>query len=201
MNSHNLWMMVGSWQSSDQPLVGPLTPTMIGVSLFVGVSAALLIRSWAWLSSEDLKRSEYLSRLFVLAAAIYTSFFFLSTNLHENHLLMAIPLLLLVAGRSRFFLWLTLACSVAAFLNMALHDIDIPYLLPYPLAERSPFDDPYLVFDQLRNPILHAYGSDVRFTWLQWGGIAMNTLLVAVVWAATCVAAWRGSQARRWTSE
>ncbi len=35
-NSHNLWMMVGSWQSSDQPLVGSLTPTMIGVSLFVG---------------------------------------------------------------------------------------------------------------------------------------------------------------------
>ena len=83
-------------------------------------------------------------------------------------------------------------CSVAAFSNMALHDLDLPYRLPSLLSARSPVIDPYLVFDNRLNPTPHAYGVDLHYTWLQLVGITANTTAVFVLACATYRLAWQG---------
>jgi Gpi18-like mannosyltransferase len=192
MNAHTLWMLVGPWRASNEAIVAGVTPQTIGLLLFVIAMGLLLFRSWSWLKSQELGDADYLARLVVLAAAVYSSFYFFSTNMHENHLFLAAPLLLLVAGRSRAFALLAAGCAVATWFNMMIHDIDLPYLLPWPLSARSPLLDPYLVYDSPRNMTRHAYGDDLHFTWLQLVGIAGNMLLVMWVCGFTYLKAWRG---------
>jgi heme/copper-type cytochrome/quinol oxidase subunit 3 len=83
-----------------------------------------------WLGSSAPRSDEYCARLLVLAAAVASSFFFLSTHMHENHLLMAVALLLPVAGRSQSLAWLAAGCSAASSVNMIVHDLELPKLLP-----------------------------------------------------------------------
>jgi hypothetical protein len=190
-NAHNLWMAVGSWQRSNVPVIGSLTLQNIGVLLVLGVYVPLLVRSWRWLRSDEMEASDYLANLVILMAAICCSFFYLTTNLHANHLFMVVPLLLLVAGRGRAYALLAVGCTVAAFLNMAVHDLSLPYSLPAVFSSRSPVFDPYLVFDSLSAPGRHAGGTNLHYTWLQMVLVPFNVLLATIVCVTTYVLAWR----------
>jgi hypothetical protein len=137
-----------------------------------------------WGARAGLKHSEtrpeaYRAALFLGSAAVATSFFYLSTHMHENHLYMAIALLLAVAGRSRLTAILFVACSAAVFVNGFLHDIDLPYRLPGILGAVSGTLDPHL-----QRP----------FTWLQLIGGFLNSLVVSFVAIGTYVAALRGER-------
>ncbi|NIR60752.1 MAG: hypothetical protein GWO02_15215 [Gammaproteobacteria bacterium] len=116
-------------------------------------------------------------RLITLATAVTMSFFLLSTHMHENHMFLAIPLLLAVAGRHPLLLRLAVGASVAVFVNMVLHDLKLPYALPGPLSAPSPVHEPF-------------YGRPL--TWLQLVGSFLNTLLVTAVTAGCVWVAWRG---------
>ena len=164
VNGHSLWWLLAPWQDAGAPLVAGLTPRMLGLGLFLGGYALLLRRSRGWLARAD--DPERPARMFVLAAAVATWFFFVSTHMHENHLYQALPLLLAVAGRSRALGWLAAGCSVAILLNTTLHDPRLPYALPGFLSATSELINPHL---------------DRPFTWLQRIGSVLNTLLVASV--------------------
>jgi hypothetical protein len=97
--------------------------------------------------------------------------------MHENHLYMAVALLLVVAGRSRELSVLFAACSVAVFANGFLHDVELPYRLPGILGAVSGTLDPHM-----QRP----------FTWLQLVGSFLDSLLVSFVAIGTYVVAWRG---------
>lgn len=200
VSGHNLWMIAGAWEPSTEPLLGPLSAQGIGLLLFAAAATPLLVRSWSWLGGQGLAPSDYLARLFLLAAAIYCCFFF-ATNMHENHLFQCAPLLLMLAGRSRSLAAMAAACSAAVFLNMALHDLDLIYNLPLGLDTPSPLIDPYHVFDTGVNPTIiewfvsrggeFASGSDVHYTWLQVVGIVLNTALILGLTGATYLRCWR----------
>jgi len=192
LNSHNLWMAVGAWRPSNLAVLGPITPRHIGLFLFCATSLLLIARSWKWLSGEGIERSDYLARLFLLAAAVHCSFFFFSVNMHENHLFECIPLLLLVAGRSRAMAIMAGICSSVVVVNFVVHNLDFPYTLRFSLSARSPFVDPYLVYDSRLSSIIHAYGTDLHYTWLQIVAIAANTVAVCGLTCATIWFTWKG---------
>ena len=191
MNAHNFWTLVAPWHVSTEPILGSLTPQLLSMLLFAGACVPLLARAWRLLSVEPASRDNLRAQLFLLAAAVYCSFFYFSVHMHENHLYLAVPLLLLVAGRSRPLALLALAASLACLFNMAIHDIDLPYQLPGWLGARAPWMDPYLVWDHSFNPIRHAYGDDLHYTWLQVFGMGANLLLTACVIGFTYRQAWR----------
>jgi hypothetical protein len=116
------------------------------------------------------------ARIFLLAAALTCSFFFFMTHMHENHLFMAFPLLLAVAGRRRGLAWLTLGCCVAVTGNSVLHDPWLPYVLPSFLGATSPVMDPHLL-----RP----------YTWVQVVASFLDALLVGTVTLGTALAGWR----------
>jgi len=176
-NGHNLWWILGAWRDANAPVLGPLSPKLLGLLLFGTVYLFLLLRSGTWLPSRRLSPADYGARMFVLAAAVTVTFFFLSTHMHENHLFMALPLLIAVAGRSRSLGRLAVACGLAIFVNMVLHDPELPHRLPGLLSALSPFDDPHLG----------------RYTWLQVVGSFFNSVLVGAIAYRTCAAAWRGA--------
>ncbi len=177
VNAHNLWWLLGAWRDANAPILGPLTPRTIGLTLFLVSYAALLTRAARLLRSPRIDAGALCARLFLGAAAVVCSFFFLSTHMHENHMFLAIPLLLAVAGRSRHLAWLALGCSLAVFFNMALHDLELPYCMPSFLSMPVPVTNRHL---------------DRPFTLLQLVGSYLNTLLVAAVSASTWLCAWRG---------
>jgi hypothetical protein len=130
-NAHNLWWLIGPWQPSERPWLGPITPTMLGLGLFGIVYLVVLWRIW------QIERARADGRLpigcgveplsgqhhwYLGAAAIAFSFFVFSTHLHENHLFTALPFLLLLAGMERRWLWLALAVALSVGVNMAIHD-------------------------------------------------------------------------------
>ena len=104
------------------------------------------------------------------------AFFFLSTHMHENHLFMAMPLLIAVAGRDARLARLAGLCSLAVFLNMVLHDPDLPQLLPGILSRPTSIIDPHFL---------------VPYTWLQVVGSFLNSLLVGWVAGRACFLAWK----------
>ena len=141
-NAHNLWWWIGPWQDASALWLGPLSAREIGIGLFLLVYLAMLLRTHQWLRSAT--GVEYRAGLFVVAAAVISSFFFLSTHMHENHLFLALPLLLAVAGRNRRLAALAALCTLAVFLNEFLHDVEWPYRLPGVLAETTLRVDPHL---------------------------------------------------------
>jgi Gpi18-like mannosyltransferase len=176
VNGHNLWWLIGAWQNANRAILGPLTPKQIALTLFGLVYLALLARSLRWIGDRGLSDADYSAAIFRLAAAITAAFFFLSTHMHENHLFMALPLLICVAGKDRLGFRLTIAASVAISLNMMLHDPELPYRLPFGLATLSPFTDPHL---------------GRAFTWLQVIGSFADSLLVGGVAVGTFYSSWR----------
>ena len=174
VNAHSIWWVLAPWQDASAPWLAGIAPTTLGLALFLVGYAVLLQRSRVWLGTPD--DSQRPARLFVLAAAVASWFFFVSTHMHENHLYQALPLLLAVAGRSRALAWLTVGCSVAILLNTTLHDPWLPYALPGALAADSAASNPHL---------------GRPFTQLQLFGSMLNVLLVAAVALGTFAVALR----------
>ena len=179
VNGHNLWWLLGqNWQDATAPLLAGASATMLGLTLFALGYVIVLVRNSSWLAGEALAVGEYQARLLIVAASITGSFFLLSTHMHENHLLMTIPLLIAVSGRSRQLGWIMLGASLASMANMALHDLDFPFALG-PLSTLSPVANPHGA------DLGHPY-----YTWLQViGGYANSALitgLVAWIFASAC---------------
>lgn len=175
-NAHNIWWLIGYyWQDAKAPVVGPLTPKMIGLVLFSTAYVLLLVRSRRWIAAAGTEAPTYRAGIFLLSAAAVTTFFFVSTHLHEHHLFMAVPLLLAVAGRDSKLAWLALGCTAVCFTNMVLHDLALPYRLPLGLNALSPVTNPFM-----QRP----------FTWLQLVGSYVNSGLAAIVAVSTYLAAW-----------
>jgi Gpi18-like mannosyltransferase len=176
VNGHNLWWILGPWRNATTPLAGPLSAQTIGLLLFALAGGILLARNAPWLRPDASSEQELAARLFLVAGATYCAFFFFVTHMHENHLFLAMPLLLAVAGRDRSLGWLALGCAVASFVNMILHDPRLPYSLPFFLSNPSSAMDPHLL-----RP----------YTWLQIVGSFVNSLLVGAVTAGAFYLAWR----------
>ncbi len=175
VNAHNLWWLLGSWQNANASWLGPVSAKGFGLTLFLALYAALLVRALPWMRDATASAGEFGARLYLTAAAVVTSFFFLSTHMHENHMFLTVPLLLAVAGRSRELCLLALGASCAVFLNEALHDLALPHALPL-LGRPSPVLDPHL---------------GTPYSWIQLVGSFVNALLVAAVFAGTLREAWR----------
>jgi Gpi18-like mannosyltransferase len=169
VNGHNLWWLLGPWQDANAPIWGPVTPKFAGLTLFLALYAALLAASVVWMRAKPpLQPGEYSARCFALAGAVTCGFFFFSTHMHENHLFLAVPFLLAVAGRSRTLAAVAAAVSVAVFVNMALHDLALPYRLPGWMSTPAPVENRHL---------------SLPFTWLQVVGSFINTLIIgAATW-------------------
>lgn len=130
VNAHNSWWLLGGWRDATEAWIGPLSRKMVGFALFVAFYAALLVRSRHWLRRGEEKVADFQARLLVLGAAVTAGFFFLSTHMHENHMFMALPMLLAVAGRNRHLAYLALGAGAVGFLNAVVHDPDLPFMLP-----------------------------------------------------------------------
>jgi hypothetical protein len=169
INAHNLWWLVGPWRSA----LG--MPQAVGLGLFAAVDALLLWHARRWLAAAGGSPAARGVGIILLAAAAVACFFLFVTGMHENHLFLAIPLLVAVAGRRPGLAWMACGCSLAVLLNMLLHDLhvlnDLPGFLGWPSPMRGPARRPY--------------------TWLQLVGGYFDTALVATLAIATCVAAWR----------
>ena len=120
VNAHNLWWILGKgvpWVPASQRVLGPLTYEALGLLLFGAFAFGTLV---------GLHHSKDNQALPVAAASVAFALFVLATHMHENHLFLFLPLVLLARGEEgrwrRFFL----AVSAVALLNMVLHD---PFLM------------------------------------------------------------------------
>ena len=177
LNAHNLWWWIGAWQPANAPGFVGLTPRDWGVGIFLLVAGFLLVRSRGWL--RQAQEAEYRAGLFVLAAALVSAFFFFSTHMHENHLFLAVPLLVAVSGRSLRLASLAIGASICVFVNEFLHDpvllLELPGWLAAPSGEVVP---------HLQRP----YSS------MQVWGSRLNAGLAAVVFVGTALEVWRWSR-------
>lgn len=175
-NGHTLWWLLGAWREATVPVIAGLSRQRLGQILFLPLYVLLLAAAGRrTLRGRDLG-PEVGARVFLVAAAVYCAFFFLSTHMHENHLLLAIPLLLAVAGRDRFLAWLAGLCTLTSFLNMALHDAGVMSLLP----------------EVLRRPAFAGrLFAPFPLNWIQVVGSALNTVFAGIVCGMVYVAAWR----------
>lgn len=123
VNAHNLWWIVGRgtpWTESAVRPLGFLSYRSLSLLLFGAFYLVTLARLWV-------SRGDH--ALYVAAAAIAIGFFMLSTHMHENHLVGAIPLLALAGLCAPFGRLFLLVTTVTAFANMLLHDPGLTHLL------------------------------------------------------------------------
>lgn len=139
VNGHNLWWALGGWRNAEEPWLGPLTATQVGLLLFGLFLAALLAR----LITVSRQNSDALRGGIpvAFATALGFGFFMLSTHMHENHLFIVLPLLLPLlavaspARRGITLIWLALGLGV--LMNLALHDLVAPSSFPFTLGGPS----------------------------------------------------------------
>lgn len=127
VNAHNVWWLVGAWRPANEPLLGPLTATQVGL-VFFGIAYAALIARALQLhrsSPQGLGRPTSLA----LAAGVGFTFFMFATHMHENHLFTVVPLLAALLPGGRRFVWSYVAVSAGLLLNLALHDLWLPETL------------------------------------------------------------------------
>ena len=128
-NAHNLWWVLGSWRDSEAPWIGPITPTMVGITLYLLLCLALYVKGSRLhaMQREGITRAQGIA----LAATAGFGFFMVCTRLHENHLFSVLPLMLVTLGAvaarggrpSRRALEVIFAgTSIALLLNMVTHD-------------------------------------------------------------------------------
>jgi hypothetical protein len=116
VNAHNVWWIIGRgvpWTPSWERALGSLTYETLGLAAF-GLFYLVLIAS--------LWRSTHERALLLAAASTAFGFFVLATHMHENHLFIFLPLLLLAAGEQPGWRKFCVAISAVFLLNMALHD-------------------------------------------------------------------------------
>ena len=134
-NGHNLWWALGGgWQDSEVPWLGPFTATQVAVVLFGLFYLAVFIVG-------QRLRARDSTPILGLAFVVAFGFFMLATHMHENHVFVAIPLLLpLTVLRGPRLAWtrrILAALSVGLLLNMALHDervLKLTYLAAGPAS-------------------------------------------------------------------
>jgi hypothetical protein len=120
VNAHNLWWILERgvpWVPASQRVLGPLTCEALGLLLFGAVALAALAALW---------RSRDERAVYAAAASVAFGLFVLATHMHENHLFLFLPLLLLARGEERHWRRFFVAVSAVALLNMGLHD---PFLM------------------------------------------------------------------------
>jgi hypothetical protein len=129
VNAHNVWFLLGPWRDADAPVLGPLTPSALGLMAFgvVYLAVARAALRAARESGGGVPRDALLAQASLLAAA----FFMLATHMHENHLFLALPLLTPLLPRGRAWQLAYVALSVGVLLNLALHDPVLPGLAPF----------------------------------------------------------------------
>jgi uncharacterized membrane protein len=131
VNAHNLWGLLGGWRNAEEPFLGPLTASQIGLTLFGLAYLALLATARRWRFEQGGIDS---TRAAALAACLATAFFLLATHMHENHLFVALPLLaaaLPAMPRQRGFFVLL---SLVVLMNLVLHDPGIASSWPLNLG-------------------------------------------------------------------
>lgn len=133
VNGHNLWWLTGAWRPATEPMLGPISAKQIGLALFLAAYAFVLV--WVWKREQRARQALPVSQTtdqrdlgpdahwFLAGGVLFLSFFALSTHMHENHLLPAIPFFLLLAGRTKAWLWAFLAVGAAVFINCVTHDL------------------------------------------------------------------------------
>ncbi len=131
-NAHNFWWIYGPWQDASTPRFGPFCLTHFAMLVFGLVYIALLWRTWILNRIQPGGISP--AQQIALVCAVGSSFFMISTRMHENHLFIAIPLLLPLVTAGRRWRWLFAAAGLGVFLNVLLHDLTIPGHLPFTLG-------------------------------------------------------------------
>lgn len=133
-SAHNLWWALGGWQDSEVPWLGPFTATEVALVLFGLFYLGVLLLGHRLRGRGGAPRVLLgmpnggigPARILGLAFLVALGFFMLATHMHENHLFVAIPLLLpLTALAGPKLAWtrgLFVALSVGVFLNLVLHD-------------------------------------------------------------------------------
>jgi Gpi18-like mannosyltransferase len=116
VNAHNLWWLVGRgapWTNAHASPFGLVEWGTLGLLLFATLYLATLALLW---------RSREPRSLYAAAATVSFGFFVLSTHMHENHLLYALPLLTLAGAESKRVRMALYVLTAATLANMALHD-------------------------------------------------------------------------------
>jgi hypothetical protein len=129
VNAHNLWFLLGPWRDAETPVLGPLTPSVLGLMAFgvVYLAVARAALRAARAAGGGVPRDALLAQASLVAAA----FFMLATHMHENHLFLALPLLAPLLPRGRAWQLAYVALSVGVLLNLALLDPVLPGLGPF----------------------------------------------------------------------
>ena len=164
----NFWGIAGFWKpdsgSEAVRLLG-IPAVWIGLTLFVGLAMAVLVRAW-----RALDEGEHEGRVLVFGAAALTLVAFVSlTRIHDRYLFMALAGLTVFVG----FRWLR--ASLAALSVLYVVNVYFPYVY-------------YLEYENLSAPRVPFFDA------LYGGGLSSPQLkLVSFVTAMTClVVAWRG---------
>jgi len=144
VNGHNLWWLFGPWRDAESPLVGPLTPTHLGLLAFAVAMVAVIVL--AVRRHRGRHAGLHAAQVLALAAFLATAFFLVSTHLHENHLYGALPLLLGAIAAAppqnstRPLAWLLFAAlSLGVAWNVAAHDFVWRQCWPFILGADAPF--------------------------------------------------------------
>ncbi len=195
VNGHNLWWLTGAWRSATDPMFGPISAKQIGLALFLAAYAFVLI--WVWKREQQVRETSAADKgadhrdlgpdaHWILAGGvIFLSFFTLSTHMHENHLLPAIPFFLLLAGRAKAWLWAFLAVSVAVFINCVTHDLIIGDLILSNVGGESVVFAPDIEWylnlppNMLTDWTLHR---TAHLSWLEAALAYGNAALVVLTW-------------------
>jgi len=139
VNGHNLWWALGGWRNAEEPWLGPLTATQVGL-VFFGLFLTALLARLVLISRQDPRAARGAVPL-AFASTLGFGFFMLSTHMHENHLFIVIPLLLpLLAVASparRGITWVWLALGFGVLMNLVLHDLAAPSSFPFTLGGPS----------------------------------------------------------------
>jgi 4-amino-4-deoxy-L-arabinose transferase-like glycosyltransferase len=120
VNAYNLWALVGSggrpglafgggWSPDTVPLFGPLPGIFVGAVLLIGGFVIGWLRA-AW---RDDRRS-----LLIVAVFLALAFFMLPTRVHERYLFPVFAILPALAVLNRRWVWITIALSIASFINL-----------------------------------------------------------------------------------
>jgi dolichyl-phosphate-mannose-protein mannosyltransferase len=175
-NAHNFWWVVGAWQDSEAPWVGPLTPTHLAMICFAGFYALLLWKAHRLHARQEGGIRE--PQVLVLIFAIAFTFFMVATHMHENHMFatipLALPLLFVPGALGRRAMWIYAGVSLAVFLNLILHDLELT--LQPPLSWGGDSGVP------VANPAIRRTLSRVE----QWS-IRFSTLFNIALYALTIV--------------
>jgi hypothetical protein len=182
VNAHNIWWVLGGWRNAEEPWLGLLTATQVGIGLFGLFLAALLIKGYV-LHRRQLAGLTAAQGL-LLAWLVGIGFFMLSTHLHEHHLLIAIPLLLpvlpLASVRQRTTLTIFFsALTIGVLLNGVLQNSAILAQMPFSWggAPQHGIYQDYLQDPILLKQVTWGWGRDQPYPMVQ-----LWALRAAVTW-------------------